>query len=309
MIESPHVRKESMIDYKEISDGDAWEAFAHDYLLALGLVVDVPPGRGPDGGRDILVKETLKGKLASQSFTWLVSCKHYATSGKAAGTEHETNITDRLSQHKADGFIGFYSTVASAALIERLKDLRDQGKIAEFKIYDGSHIESGFHDVGLTGVLLKHLPTSHTALRPIHPLLGKYLPLECEICGTDLLKRSVGGENLGVMVFGQKAHNRVESLHFVCRGECDQQMSHRVRAQGLTDGWNDISDFCNPLIYLRHLITYVNETRKDPERYSEAAHRRMLDLFLAVSQRTLRQTNAEDRQAYFDADMIARMGI
>ncbi|CCM79737.1 MULTISPECIES: restriction endonuclease [Rhizobium] len=97
------------------------EAFAHDYLLALGLVVDVPPGRGPDGGRDILVKETLKGKLASRSFTWLVSCKHYATSGKAVGTEHETNITDRLAQHKADGFIGFYSTVASAALMNALR--------------------------------------------------------------------------------------------------------------------------------------------------------------------------------------------
>ncbi|CCM79736.1 hypothetical protein BN77_p40105 [Rhizobium mesoamericanum STM3625] len=68
-------------------------------------------------------------------------------------------------------------------------------------------------------MLLKHLPTSHTALRPIHPLLGKYQPLDCEICGTDLLKRSVGGENLGVMVLGQKGHNRVENLHFVC-GAC-----------------------------------------------------------------------------------------
>ncbi|QQF06228.1 restriction endonuclease [Sinorhizobium meliloti] len=298
-----------MIDYTEIDDGDAWEAFAHDYLMALGLVVDVPPGRGPDGGRDMLVKETLKGKLASQSFTWLVSCKHYATSGKAVGTEHETNIIDRLAQHKADGFIGFYSTMASAALIERLKDLRDQRKIAEFKIYDGSHIETGFHDVGLSGVLLKRLPASHTALRPIHPLLGKYQPLECEICGTDLLKRSVKGENLGVMVFGHSAHNKVETLHFVCRDECDRKMSARVQAQGLTDGWNDISDFCNPLIYLRHMIAFVNETRKDSSRYSEAAHSRMLDLFLAVSQRTLRQTNVEDRQAYFDADMLARMGV
>ena len=298
-----------MIDYKEIIDGDAWEAFAHDYLLALGLVVDVPPGRGPDGGRDILIKETLKGKLASQSFTWLVSCKHFATSGKAVGTEHETNITDRLYQHKAGGFIGFYSTVASASLIERLEDLRDQGKIAEFKIYDGSHIESGFHNVGLSGVMLKHLPTSHTTLRPIHPLLGKYQPLECEICGIDLLKKSVKGENLGIMVFGHSAHDKVESLHFVCRGECDSKMSARVRSQGLTDGWNDISDFCNPLIFLGHVIAFVNETREDPARYTKKAHSRMIDLFLAVSQRTLRQTTEEDRQAYFDADMLASMGV
>ncbi|GLQ53935.1 hypothetical protein [Devosia nitrariae] len=33
-----------MIDFKEIPDGDAWEAFYRDYLMALGLVVSVPPG-------------------------------------------------------------------------------------------------------------------------------------------------------------------------------------------------------------------------------------------------------------------------
>ncbi|MCA1370228.1 restriction endonuclease [Bradyrhizobium sp. BRP14] len=298
-----------MIDYNEIGDGERWEAFAHDYLLALGFVVEVPPGRGPDGGRDILIKETLQGRLASRTFTWLVSCKHYAGSGKAVGTDQEIGITDRIAHHQADGFIGFYSTVASAALVERLRTLREQAKIADFKIYDGSHIESGFHNIGLSGVLLKHLPASHTTLRPIHPLLGKYKPLECEICGTDLLKRSVKGENLGVMVFGHSGHDRIETLQFVCRGECDQKMSARIRARGLNDGWNDVSDFCNPLIFLGHMISYINETRSDPQRYSDAAHKRMLELFQAVSQRTLRQTSDEDRQAYFDADMLSRMGV
>ena len=117
-----------MIDYKEITDGESWELFCRDYLVAQHLVVEMPPGRGPDGGRDLLVKEQLKGTLVTRPFTWLVSCKHYAGSEKSVGTGDEPNITDRLAQHKANGFIGFYSTVASAALLVRLKELRDERK-------------------------------------------------------------------------------------------------------------------------------------------------------------------------------------
>jgi len=97
-----------MLDYTEISDGDRWELFCRDYLVAAGFVVDVPPGRGPDGGRDLIVTEQLRGTLASQKFTWLVSCKHLAQSGRAVGVDDENNIIDRLGQHSADGFIGFY---------------------------------------------------------------------------------------------------------------------------------------------------------------------------------------------------------
>ena len=95
----------------------------------------------------------------------LFPVKHYAESGRSVGTNDETNITDRLKQHKAEGFIGFYSTIASSALVNRLKELHDQGTIEAFDIYDGARIETGFHDVGLSGVLLQHLPESHTSLR------------------------------------------------------------------------------------------------------------------------------------------------
>ena len=33
-----------MIDYTEIRNGDDWELFCRDYLVAQGLVVEVPPG-------------------------------------------------------------------------------------------------------------------------------------------------------------------------------------------------------------------------------------------------------------------------
>lgn len=297
-----------MIDYTEVKDGDMWELFCRDYLVAQNLVVEVPPGRGPDAGRDILVKEQLKGKLATRPFTWLVSCKHFATSSRSVGTEDETNITDRLVQHKADGFIGFYSTMASAALITRLKELREQGKIEAFEIYDGARIETGFHDVGLSGVLLQHLPTNHTALRPIHPLLDEYVPLECEICGKDLLKESTRKNYKGLINFAIR-DGVTHSVHFACKGDCDQQVTRRLHHQGFGESWDDIQDYCNPLIFFRRMTGYMEGLRDNPASFTDQAHAKMIELYLAVSQRTLRQTNEEDRQEYFQARAVEEMGF
>ncbi len=297
-----------MIDYREIDNSDAWESFCRDYLVAQDLVVEIPPGRGPDGGRDLLVKEQLKGTLVTRPFTWLVSCKHYAQSGKSVGTEDETNITDRLAQHEAHGFIGFYSTVASAALIERLKDLRTQMKIEEFKIYDGARIETGFHDIGLSGVLLQHLPVSHTSLRPIHPLLKEYVPLQCENCGKDLLKQSVRNNKLGILIFAEK-DEVIHTVHFVCKGSCDTKVSARLQRLGFSDGWDDIDEYCNPLIFFRRFTGHMAELRNNPGKYSDKAHAQLIDLYLAVSQRTLRQTNEEDRQEYFSVRELEEIGF
>lgn len=287
-----------MIDYTEIKDGDAWELFCRDYLVAQRLVVETPPGRGPDGGRDLLMKEQLKGRLVTRPFTWLVSCKHNAASGKSVGINDEKSITDRLKQHTADGFIGFYSTMASASLIDRLRELNDQGEMEAFEIYDGARIEVGFHDVGLSGVLLQHLPSSHASLRPIHPSLGEYVPLKCDVCGKDLLRWSTRNHKLSLVSFGVN-DDVVREVQFACKGRCDDRISRGLNARGLAQAWDDIDDYCNPLIFMRKLTGYMAELRSNPSAYSDNAHTRMVELFLAVSQRTLRQTNEEDREEYF----------
>lgn len=302
-----------MIDYTEMASGDAWEDFCRDYLVAKGLTVDIPPGRGPDGGRDLLVREQLIGALATRPFTWLVSCKHYAKSRRAVGTEDETNITDRLEHHRAEGFIGFYSTAPSAALVQRLKELRDVGRIQSFEIYDGARIASGFHDIGLSGVLLQHLPKSHTKLRPIHLLLGRYEPLPCDVCGKDLLKVSTGSGSSGLILYAAPLATpgvgHVERVELVCRGECDRTMQDRLGRQKLFTGWGELSDFCNPLIFIRKLIGVVSGIRNGRNTFSDAAYDKLVRVYLAFSQRTLRQTSEEDRAQLRQAVAIDELGF
>ena len=53
----------------------------------------------------------------------------------------------------------------------------------------------------------------------------------------------------------------------------------------------------------------MSELRNNPGTYADEAHTRMVDLYLAVSQRTLRQTNDEDREDYFRAREAEEIGV
>jgi hypothetical protein len=85
-----------MIDFKEISS-ENWELFARDFFSALGFVIEIDPSRGADAGRDLIISEQLNGKLHTEKFQWLVSCKHNAFSNKSVGIEDELNVQDRLA--------------------------------------------------------------------------------------------------------------------------------------------------------------------------------------------------------------------
>jgi hypothetical protein len=151
-----------MIDFSEIShETDQWELFARDFLQEFGLDIESPPDRGPDAGKDMLVTEETHGALFKGRFRWLVSCKHFAKSGKSINERDELNILERMESFCAQGFIGFYSTLASSGLNTRLCTLRDEGKIAEYRIFDHQLITNHLITVGFSkrvrGTLFKNI--------------------------------------------------------------------------------------------------------------------------------------------------------
>ena len=87
--------------------------FAADFLGAKGCIIELPPARGADGGKDLIVSFLEK--------RYIVSCKHFAHSGRSVTERDEPSFLERTKQHKADGFIGFYSTLVSQALQDRLE--------------------------------------------------------------------------------------------------------------------------------------------------------------------------------------------
>lgn len=119
-------------------DQDTFEMFARDFLLILGYEIEEGPSRGADGGKDLLVLEPFSGILSNTKKRWVVSCKHFAHSGKAVGTDDEINITDRVKKFKADGFMAFYSTIPSSQLNDNFSRLKSEMLI---EVIDGARIK------------------------------------------------------------------------------------------------------------------------------------------------------------------------
>jgi hypothetical protein len=161
----------SLIDFKEIppanlSDGnqDAFELFARDFLDLLGYDVISEPNRGPDGGRDFAVLETRRGIGGVSNVKWLVSCKHFASTGRSVGLSDESDILERVSQHGCDCFIGVYSTIASAGLIQRLEGIVRSQKAFEFQLFDHEKLATRLLTSPELQVLIaKYFPNSFDA--------------------------------------------------------------------------------------------------------------------------------------------------
>ena len=293
-----------MIDWKEIATGDAWELFARDFLVELGFVVEVEPGRGPDGGRDIVVSEQLRGTLFASKFNWLVSCKHNAQGGTAVGAQ-EVDIADRCVRNGAQGFMGFYSTMASSGLVDRLKDLKSTGRIEAVEIFDHKKVEAMIAASGMSKLLLRYLPASYGKMRPIQNFFGHYSGLECDICGKDVLTASIAEPFSANLVWSCAVETEAYTkLYVACKGECDHRISERIHRSGNVTHWEDIGDLCNPILYIKNAMAYMNQLHARRVTISEDAHRRMRSIYIAIAQRTLREVTKEDEDRFKQVGML-----
>lgn len=133
------------IDFSEIPQAnkgggqqDHFELFGRDFLKTIGYKILRHPDRGADGKKDLIVSETRIGVGGETTINWLVSCKHYAHSGKSVTDTDEQDIIDRVNAHNCQGFMGLYSTLPSSSLSNKLFGYND--KIHHI-IYDFARIE------------------------------------------------------------------------------------------------------------------------------------------------------------------------
>lgn len=149
-----------------------WEYFASYYFSSLGYTILQWPSVGQDQGKDLIVQ---LGDIKS-----LVSCKHYAGSQRSVSATDECSILDRLVQHGAQKFIGFYSTKATKSLRNYLKN-----EDVEYSIFEGEYIFESMTNVSFS--------VHQSLFREVQPIKAKifgqrYRPLICKCgCGNDLL--------------------------------------------------------------------------------------------------------------------------
>jgi len=159
-----------IIDFKEIpkpnkggGEQDRFEQFACDFLETIGFKIIRRPDRGPDGKKDLIVSDIRTGISGETTIKWLVSCKHNAHSGAAVKDTDEEDIQDRVTKHKCQGFLGFYSTLPASSLSDKLFALQDK---VEYTTYDSTRIEKDLlRNNQRDRLLASYFPLSHDSYR------------------------------------------------------------------------------------------------------------------------------------------------
>ena len=291
-----------LIDFSEIdTDGEIWELFARDFLQELGFFIENTPDRGPDGGKDILVSEQLTGNLNRYKFRWLVSCKHYATSNKSVTEKDEINIQERVDSFEADGFIGFYSTIPSSGLNNRLVGLKNNGKIKDYRVFDSKLIENYLIRIGYSKLLMRYLPESYKKIKPTHLITSEFIPLYCASCGKELIE-SLNYEDYHAVICRVREDNTITNtrkiidVYCACKGKCDRELENEYfEKQGAMTSWDDLSDLMIPALFIKRVLTTMNALRLGSVEFTDDAYEKEKDFILAMSQKVLREMTEDER--------------
>lgn len=289
-----------MIDFKEIDqNGEEWELFCRDFLEHLGYYIESTVDRGPDGKKDLMVSEQLKGNLENYKFKWLVSCKHFANRAHSNSVKesYEPNILERIESFNCDGYIGFYSTVASSGLNTRLTQLKENEKIKDFRVFDYKLIENYLIRIGYSDILMRYFPISYKQIKPLHLVTNKYIPLECKTCGIDILEEMYNNQYHANFVQIYSNENNTEHIHDVywaCKGRCDEIINRNL-PEGKYTNWQDIGDIIIPTKYIEWILSTINLIKSGITTYEEKAFKKEKGFIVAVSQKVVREMTQEEK--------------
>ncbi len=78
--------------------------------------------------------------------------------------------------------------------------------------------------------------------------------INCSVCGKDLMEDP--GLSL-VNIIQNIQTKKIICVKPCCKGKCDKIVSGNVK-QGEVSGWKDFSDFTNPYLYLKHVMSVLN---------------------------------------------------
>lgn len=155
---------------------DQWEWFAADFLIDIGYELVSTPSRGPDGGKDLTV--------GRNGVTYLVSCKHFLLSNKTVGRGDEESILERMVEHSATGFIGFYSTYLSTGLQNRLDALNNAG--TPVIVYENNAISN--HLPHIHSFVLQKYGLPNNIKYCMNVSVYDYKTLPCINCSKDIIE-------------------------------------------------------------------------------------------------------------------------
>lgn len=280
----------TILNFKEIPEAhkgggqqDKFELLSRDLFIALGYRIDSAPGRGADGGKDLILTEVRTGIAGNTEIKWLVSCKHKAHSGASVGKGDEPEISDSLKANKCTGFIGFYSTLPSSGLITKVEGMDD----IEHQFFDSSKIEQILlTEPKCLNIAQRYFPQSYKGWSDENPSVAQIFsdqePFKCEHCG-DQLDR----EHRGLVVSWRKVEeqagkyvNQIRNQYVCCAGECDRELKEIHSIDGYVSSWAELRDYFTPTLYLKAVMVFCNALNEETSIYSPDAFEQQKEILI-----------------------------
>ncbi|MUL11893.1 hypothetical protein GNP59_18765 [Aliivibrio fischeri] len=271
----------SILDFKEIpmahkggGEQDKFELFSRDFFQNIGYQISSAPGRGADGGKDLILTEVRKGIASNTEVRWLVSCKHKAHSGFSVLKTDEPEISDSLKAHNCTGFIGFYSTLPSSGLVAKVESMAD----IENQFFDSSKIEQALlTNPKCLELAKRYFPISFKNWTDENPqpaqIFSDHEPFKCHHCNATL-----NYDSWGIVTSWSKYEEtenglikKIRNQYVCCGGDCDDILSRRYFTDGYTDAWADLKDYFTPTLYLKAVMGFCNELNDPTIEYSAEA--------------------------------------
>ncbi len=286
-----------ILNFKEIPEAhgngenglkDTFELFAESFFISLGFKILVAPSRGTDNGKDLIIEESIQGKLDSseQKVKWLVSCKHKAHTGNSVKPDDEQHLLERISLHKCDGFIGFYSTLASSGLDALISGLPNHGNI-KTKVFNVENIEAVLLQ-SRSGIDLveRFFPQSFLQWRTENPEKAKLFKdgefeLKCMCCNENLIKNNSVTGNYYLIVNLDNSNNVVD-VRWSCNGKCDDYLNKGNHKKNLTEFWDHIECKATPVTYLMFIMEILNKIQNKSYVFSDDAFKNIRHLICAI---------------------------
>lgn len=136
-------------------------------------------------------------------------------------------------------------------------------------------------------------------MKPVS-LFNNQSVLECENCGKDLFENP----SMSIVVFDKK-EDVISNIHTCCKGECDRVLKAEKRSEGYTDGgWKDITDFMNPILYLKQIMAMMNSMQSQFT-LTDDAMEKYKDILLATAPYVMREPAEKEKETAISDSMYS----
>ena len=229
-----------MFDFKQIESGEDFELLCEDLLQAMDYTVEASVSRGPDLGRDIIVSKTVTDEMGfTESYRYLIECKHYARGGKSVREADIGSPIARMGTHNCNRYILITSTVPSEKVRVQLAAIPNAVPHYKATVWDKNHLVRFLEQH--PDVWERHVSLTLITGTPIRLLTSEVRTWLQAMGYTVSGKRLLGDDQVEMMAEMDKGTIRQRLLIHCLDGEADAvrvgALADAVRGQGFSEGW------------------------------------------------------------------------